>query len=275
MNALTKQVLVLMAAIVLLSPFAAAAQQPSASTIEQPAMRRTIGIVTSARRGSIVVRTDDGQFLVFVVDRDTQRAKPIQTGERVSVVTTPNDTGTPLTALAVDVLPGGQAPAAATDAAAIPPEIRRLEAQIERQVRRYRVGAFGGVALDPELISVGAHATFGPIFNRNVVFRPNLELGFGEVTTLVALHLDVLYNFPGATRQTRWAPYVGAGPNFSFSHRGFESEEDGNRFDFGDFDADSGFDFIAGARNPNGVFIELKATASGVANVRLLAGFNF
>ena len=123
----------------------------------------------------------------------------------------------------------------------------------------------------------GAHAAFAPVFNRNVEFRPGIEFGVGEVTTLFGINLDVLYTLPGATRRTRWMPYFGAGPNFSLSHRGFETDRDerGNRFDFGDTDFDGGFNFIVGARNQSGVFFEMKATAYGVSNVRLLAGFNF
>jgi hypothetical protein len=86
----------------------------------------------------------------------------------------------------------------------------------------------------------------------------------------------VLYTIPGATRRTRWAPYVGAGPTVGFRHRSFEEQDDdGNRFDFGDFDADHGFDFIVGMRNPKGAFFEMKATASGISDVRLLAGVTF
>jgi hypothetical protein len=61
------------------------------------------------------------------------------------------------------------------------------------------------------------------------------------------------------------------------SHRGFESGTDsqGNRVDFGDTNFDGGVTFIAGARSRSGLFIEMKATAFGVSNVRLLAGFNF
>jgi hypothetical protein len=33
--------------------------------------------------------------------------------------------------------------------------------------------------------------------------------------------------------------------------------------------------FIAGARNRNGMYLGMKATAYGVSNVRLLLGFNF
>jgi hypothetical protein len=260
------------AALMLFVPLNAAAQQRAEDT--QTTRTRWIeGTVTSARRGSIIIRTDEGRFLVFRVDRTTQRVKPIQAGMRVNVITMSNDTDTAPLATTVNIL-SARADAPPSDDP-IPDEARRLESQIERQARRYRMGVEAGVALDPELIPVGAHATFGPFFSENVMFRPNVELALGEVTTLFAIHLDVLYAIPGATRQTRWAPYVGAGPNFSFSHRGFEGEEDGNRFDFGEFDANSGVNFIVGMRNPNGVFVEMKATAYGVANLRLSAGVDF
>ncbi len=159
----------------------------------------------------------------------------------------------------------------------VPPPARQAEDAVERAVERFRIGVAGGVGLDPELIQFGAHAAFAPIFSPNVEFRPGIEFGLGELTTLFGINLDVLYTLPGATRGTRWMPYVGAGPNFALSHRGFESEIDdsGNRFDFGDTDFNGGFNFIAGARSQSGLFFELKATAYGVSNVRLLAGFNF
>lgn len=159
----------------------------------------------------------------------------------------------------------------------VPGQAQRAEDAVERAVERFRIGVEGGVGLDPELIQFGAHAAFAPIFSRNVEFRPGIEFGLGEVTTLFGINLDVLYTLPGATRGTRWMPYVGAGPNFALSHRGFEAstDENGNRFDFSDTDFNGGFNFIAGARNQSGLFVELKATAYGVSNVRLLAGFNF
>jgi hypothetical protein len=51
--------------------------------------------------------------------------------------------------------------------------------------------------------------------------------------------------------------------------------EDRGRFDFSDTDFNGGMNFIVGMRQPNGMFFEMKATAWGVSNVRLLAGFNF
>jgi hypothetical protein len=180
--------------------------------------------------------------------------------------------------------PNGQAPLpdrssaqVATAQQNVPAGARQAEEAVERAVKRLSIGVEGGVGLDPELIMFGAHAAFGPIFSPRLAFRPGIEFGIGEVTTLFGINLDVLYVFPGATRSTRWSPYIGAGPNFSLSHRGFETDanEDRNRFDFSDTDFEPGFSLIAGARSQSGVFVELKATAYGVSNIRLLAGFNF
>jgi hypothetical protein len=175
----------------------------------------------------------------------------------------------------------------------VPPAAQRAEDSVEETVRHFRMGASAGVGLDPEVIDFGVHATFGPIFRRGVNFRPGVEVGIGELTTIFGVNLDVLYTFGGYTRQTRWIPYVGGGPNFSLSHKGFSSDQVSatsstttvtasgatttttNRFDFSDTDFDAGFNFIAGARTQRGVFIEMKATAYGVSNVRLLAGFTF
>ena len=157
----------------------------------------------------------------------------------------------------------------------------------EREARRFRAGVHGGVGLDPEIIDVGAHVTFGPIFRPGLSFRPGVELGAGELTTLFAVNLDVLYALD--SDRGAWTPYLGAGPSFGLSHRGFGTEdadhitvtggnistEDRGRFDFGDTDFNGGMNFIAGVRKARGLFLEMKATAWGVSNIRLLAGFNF
>lgn len=174
--------------------------------------------------------------------------------------------------------PAGQARVAAQQQN-VPAEVRQAEAEVERAVRRFRVGVEGGVGLDPELLMVGAHGAFGPLFVSGIDFRPGIEIGVGELTTLFGINLDVLYSLPGATRQTRWVPYIGAGPNFALSHRGFETEDDPDddrsRFDFSDTDFNGGLNFIAGARTQGGMFIEMKATAYGVSNIRFLVGYNF
>lgn len=160
----------------------------------------------------------------------------------------------------------------------VPAEARQAEDAAERTARRFRIGLEGGVGLDPELIMFGAHGAFGPLFTRNIEFRPGVEFGIGEVTTTFGVNLDLLYTLPGGPRGAGWTPYIGAGPNFALSHRGIDADElddDRNRFDFSDTDFEGGVNFIAGARRHNGMFLEMKATAYGVSNVRLLVGFNF
>jgi hypothetical protein len=170
----------------------------------------------------------------------------------------------------------------------VPVAAQRAEDDIEDTVHRFRIGASAGVGLNPELIDFDVHGTFGPIFKRGIDFRPGVELGFGELTTLFGINLDVLYTFRGYSRQTRWIPYVGLGPNFALSHQGFSANgttstttlsgtpvESTSRFDFSNTNFDTGVNFIAGARLHNGAFVEMKATAYGVSNVRLLAGFTF
>jgi hypothetical protein len=155
----------------------------------------------------------------------------------------------------------------------------------------FRFGVLGGIGLDPELIVFGGQAQFGPVFHEDLDVRPGVEIGIGEITTMLGINVDVLYRLPGTTGQSAWMPYIGVGPTFGLSHRGFEAEGDDednvdvdgvtdvdpdrNRFDFSDTDFNGGMNFIAGARNQRGLFFELRATAWGVSNIRFLAGFNF
>jgi hypothetical protein len=274
---------VITAVICLVSWSAARAQQP-ASVQKSQEERRTVGTVEAVGQASIVLRLDQGSFMVFTIDRDTIRPKALTKGTRVSVVTLTSDTEAAPTALGIDVLPSpqGLAPAAGEPAAAedpVPLQVRRLESQIEHGARKYRAGLMIGAALDPELISLAGSATMGPFFTRDFQFRPSLEFAFGELTTLFGIHLDAIYTVPGIPRSIRWSPYLGIGPSFAFSHRNFEEERVNgttvDRFDFGDFSWNNGLNFIVGARSPKGVFFELKATAYGISKVRLLGGFEF
>jgi hypothetical protein len=273
---------------------AAAAQSSERQPGEQATtetVRRTVGTVEALGRGSIVIRTDQDTFVVYELTRETVRTKVVEPGARVSVLTLASDTNPAPRALGINVLPAKQGLAAPAEPAepaeaaeiepAVPPQVQQLTAQIERQARRFRAGLSGGVAIDPELISLDAFATLGPFFSRNLNFRPNVEFAFGEVTTLFGIHLDAIYRLPGVSRSIRWAPYLGAGPSFTFSHRGFEEvdvdddSDEVDRFNFDDFQWHNGFNFIVGARSPNGTFFEMKSTAWGAANIRVLAGFEF
>jgi hypothetical protein len=248
--------------------------------------RQTIGTVRSVGRGSVVVSTDDGRFMAFAVNRAAVGIPPVDPGARVRVTTAANDNDPAPMALAIEQLPARQG-LAVPSSDRIPDDIQRLTSQIERQARRFRAGAIAGAVLDPEMISLDAFAMLTPWPRPRLAIRPSMELAFGEITTLLGWNIDVLYSLPGITPLARWAPYVGAGPNFSFSHRGVDEEnflsdgavedaDDGpGRFDFSQWDWNNGLNFIVGARNPNGTFFELKATAYGTADIRMLAGFEF
>jgi hypothetical protein len=260
----------------------AAAQTPPATDSTQGTSnaRRVEGTVVSVRRGSFTLRTAAGGYRVFEIGPTTVPARPLKVGMRVAVVADEEDADVPVAvavAILADEAPSTSGPAAAAATGdPVPREVRVLESQVERQLRRYNAGIVGGVSVQPELIMVGGHATFERVFRRAVSVRPGVQLGFGELTTLLTVDLDVLYAFPGGTRAARWAPYVGAGPTIGFGHRSLEGEDDdGTRFDFGDFDAEHGFNFIVGMRNRSGAFFEMKATAGGFSDVRLLAGVTF
>jgi hypothetical protein len=198
----------------------------------------------------------------------------------------------PQSASARQAAPSGAGAAALRQGSNVPPAAEQATNEVEDVVRRFRIGVDGGVGLDPELVMFGAHGNFGPIFRPGVDFRPGIEIGLGEITTLLAINFDVVYTFSGTSSQTGWRPYIGAGPAIGLSHRGFETEDEdnvdtdldlddgnlvrvSNRFDFSDTDFNGGVNFIAGARNPRGWFFELKATAWGVSNIRLMTGFDF
>jgi hypothetical protein len=145
-------------------------------------------------------------------------------------------------------------------------------------VGRATLGVRGGVGFDPAIIYIGGHAQIGPIV-KNVWFRPSYEFGFGEVTKINSLNLDAVYFLPfaartaGAARTDFWSVYVGAGLGLHLTRRGFEEAE--QQIDFGDWDFDTGLNFLMGLSKRGGLFTELRAGAYGSPNIKLIVGYNF
>lgn len=179
-----------------------------------------------------------------------------------------------------------------------PQPVQKAANVVQDTVKKYHIGVSAGVGLDPELIDVSGYGYWG-LF-RSLDLRPGLELGFGELTTLFGINVDVLYTFPGFSREARWVPYVGGGPNFTLSHEEISAAQEldiqptvtttttvttangttatqtsTNRFDFSNTKWQTGANFILGARNRRGMFLEMRATAYGVQIVRVVAGFGF
>ena len=202
---------VLLGGLLVVSP----ASPQNASASSQREESSLTGAVVSSTRNTLVVRGENGQFQLFVLERDTVKPRTLAIGSTVRVVSIPGDEAGVRVASEITIVTAAPTPppGAGTQAAQpVPREVRRLERDIERQVRRYQMGVRAGVALDPELILLGVHVQVGPFFNPDVFLRPIVEFAFGEVTALFALNLEAIYRLPVSSRQGRWSAYVGGGP---------------------------------------------------------------
>jgi len=266
----------------LASPVLAGPPEPEQAATGKPTT--ATGTVVSVTRSTLLIRTADGMYVVYMLDSTTTRPATIPPRATVAVESTagapdqaPVANTVRVTAPPPPTQPGQ--PAAATSDEPIPPSVRQLEDSIKRSTQRYHIGIRGGFALDPELVMLGAQGRFGPFFN-GVAFQPSLEFGFGELTTLIAVNLDAMYRLPGASTTSRWTTFVGGGPGFNFSKRSFSTEgedveEEEDRFSFSDLTADTGFNLFIGVQSRGGLFIELRATAYSSPHMRLAFGYNF
>src|SRR2546426_4265338 len=124
-------------------PMSAVSQEASSSSQRQN--ENTIdGIVVSATRDTLVVRTDDNQFQLFVFDRYTARPRPLTKGTRVHVVSAPGEEAGVRVASTITTLEpapkstGEAAQGTAAEPAPVPPAVRDLERDIKREARRWR-----------------------------------------------------------------------------------------------------------------------------------------
>jgi hypothetical protein len=257
-------------------------QETTSSSQQQGDNENTLeGTVVSSSRDTLVVRTENDQYQLFVFDSSTTKPRVIAPGARVRVVSTPGEEAGSRLASSVAVLapaPSAQGNTATTQAAPVPPQVREVERKIKHEARRWRLGVRAGAGLDPELLMFGVHSQMGPIFNRNVFFRPNAEFAWGEVTDLIALNLEAIYRLPVTARRQNWSVYVGAGPALTFLHQSFQRQQgQGRNIDFGNFDYDTAFNILAGLQFRRGTFFELKTSlyARPAPTLRLIFGKTF
>jgi hypothetical protein len=264
-----------------LSPLPARAQDAGGSA--QSENEKTVeGTIVSSSRTTFVVRSDDRQFHLFTYERNTTKPGTLAVGARVRVVSSEGDQPGARQATNIDVL--DQAPHTdaarplARNAAPLPPSVRNVESQIKRDARHWRLGAQAGVALNPELILFGVHSQMGPIFSRNLFFRPNADFAWGEITDMVALNLEAIYKLPVSSRRGEWSSYVGGGPALNFIHQSFETKASEARdISFGNFDYETGFNVLMGIQYRNGTFFEVKTSlySQPAPVLRLILGKNF
>jgi hypothetical protein len=256
------------------TPTSALGQTPTASEEHENA-GSIVGTVVSASSQTMVVRTEDNQFHLFVFASDTVRPKALTPGARVRVMSNTTDEAGVRLATKITVLePTSTSPSEPLPDVAPPPkEIRDVERDIEKEVRRWQLGVRIGAGLDPELFLIGVHTAIGPFFSRDFHLRPNAEFGFGELTDMIALNLEGAFRLPINSRYGRWSSYVGAGPSFNFVHQGLENRE----IDFGNFEFETGLNVFSGVRFRRGTFVEVKGNlwAHSVPTLRLILGYTF
>lgn len=121
-------------------------------------------------------------------------------------------------------------------------------------------GVRGGVSVDPDQFYLGGHYETGPLVER-LHFKPNIEAGFGDDLTLIAINFEFVYKFPG---KGPWNLYAGAGPAINF----FSFDDDNS-------DSEPGFNVLVGAESLRGLFFEMKIGAIDSPDLKFGVGWTF
>jgi hypothetical protein len=109
-------------------------------------------------------------------------------------------------------------------------------------------GVRGGVSGFPNQFFLGGHVD-APQFHFKTSFRPSVEIGFRDHTTLISLNLDLVHWMPftNTNLPTPWRMYAGAGVGANIEM----VDEADNEF-FGNLSAVFGF------QHDSGLFAELR-----------------
>jgi hypothetical protein len=122
-------------------------------------------------------------------------------------------------------------------------------------------GLRAGVSGDPDQFVVGGHIETKPLIP-HLSFRPNLEVGFGDSSTLVAANIEFAYRID--LDRKPWWIYVGAGPAAVWTHH-----------DQGDTDFGGGFNILVGVQHKKGLFAEFKVGMIDSPDVKFMVGHAF
>jgi hypothetical protein len=243
---------------------------PSAKSVQTEGNDRVVeGTVISTTQHTLVVRSNDNQYHLFTYAAGIVPKETVKPGVRVRVNgTAPDKEGTQVAESVTVIQPGGEA---ANSEAGPPPQVNKTSKEIESEARRWHVGGKIGFGLSPELFMFGPQAQFGPFFSQHLLFRPNLEFGFGELTDMYAVNAEAAYRF-STPIHGQWTPYFGMGPSFNFTN---ESASSGD-VSFSNFNYKTGFNVFVGTQK-NKTFVEVRTAlwAPQTPVFRVFVGFNF
>jgi hypothetical protein len=125
-------------------------------------------------------------------------------------------------------------------------------------------GVRGGLSDDPDQLYVGGHLDLG-LVTGSLRFRPNVEVGFGDNVTTVALNGEFVYRL--GRGGGAWRPYLGGGPAlnlYSFDGPGRDDSE-----------TEAGLNVLVGLANGSGLFFEAKLGLLDSPDLKLGVGFSF
>jgi hypothetical protein len=122
-------------------------------------------------------------------------------------------------------------------------------------------GVRAGLSLDPDQFYIGGHIETAPLVER-LVFRPNVEVGFGDNVTLAAFNFEFVWMFP--RRRSPWGFYAGGGPAINLY-----------QFDGPGDETEGGFNFVGGLENRKGLFFEFKLGVADSPDFKFGVGFTF
>lgn len=129
-------------------------------------------------------------------------------------------------------------------------------------------GARAGVSADPDQFFVGVHYETAALVDR-LHFRPNLEVGFGDDVTLIAINPEFAYWLPRKARQ-QWGIYVGGGPALNIY-----SFDSGRGAGEDDTDVEPGFNILFGLQHRQVFFTEFKIGAIDSPDFKFAVGYVF
>jgi len=121
-------------------------------------------------------------------------------------------------------------------------------------------GVRTGVSVDPDQFYLGVHAGVGPLVS-HLWFRPNLEIGFGDNVTLIAINAELAYFFP---TKSAWKLYLGGGPALNI----YDHHDSGS-------DTEGGLNFLFGVQHRGGFFVEAKVGAFDSPQFKFGFGYTF
>jgi hypothetical protein len=122
------------------------------------------------------------------------------------------------------------------------------------------VGLVAGVSADPDQFYFGVGYETAELLER-LRFRPNLEVGIGDGSTVTTANFEFAYHIP--IQKKPWNVYVGGGPAFVLSHA------------HDDTDAGGGFNILLGVAHRRGLFTEIKVGAIDSPNFKFGVGYRF